>query len=117
MKHERDDLADDRYRSLQRWRERWTLLIYILGVATTVFLIAAISLFINESWLPGALSTVASILSGAAVAWLLERRREAVAEEDQANQERKHDLKDEQDKQRSEQSRTALLGRKNIEGS
>src|SRR5262245_14851597 len=110
----RDDMAGERYRSLLRWRERWTLLIYALGVVTTGFLIAAILLFVKELWLPAALSTVTTILTGGAAWWLLGRRNQAVLEEEQAYQEQRHDLKAEQNTEKGQQSRSVLVGRKNI---
>jgi hypothetical protein len=115
IKQQQDNLAQGRYHLLLRWRERWTLLIYALGVATTLFLVSAILLFVNKSWLPGALLTVASILTGATVRWLLERRNEAASEEDRAFQQQRNDLKDQADREKGKESRTALFGRKNIE--
>ena len=113
IKKQRDDLTEERYRTLLRWRDRWTLLVYALGVATAAFLIAAIFLLVKESWLPGALSTVASIVTGAAGRWLLERRSEAVAEEQEAFERRTRDQKDQENQQERRQSRDALLGRMN----
>jgi hypothetical protein len=114
MKPKRDGVPGGRYQLLLRWRDRWTLLIYALGVATTAFLVTAILFFLNESWMPGALSTVASLLTGAAAKWLLDRRQQAVSEEERAYQELRHDLKAEQNSQKGQQSRSVLVGRKNI---
>jgi hypothetical protein len=122
MNGDAENLDEARYRSLLRWREWWTILVFALGLAATAFLIMAIALFVGESWIPGAVSTLASILSGGAVRWLLARRREAVNEEELARERRYEEIaektnaeqekaKAEQDWIRREQSRGPLFPR------
>jgi membrane protein YqaA with SNARE-associated domain len=110
MKQTQVDLATERHRAIARWRNLWTALIFAVGLAATVFLITAILLFIKESWIPGGISTLASILGGGAVQWLLARRKEAVSEEQQAFQEQTQASKQDEERERREQSRRALFG-------
>ena len=80
-------LLDELYRrqqSLQRWRQLWTSLIFVLGLAITVFLITSIFFFIRESWLPGALIVLGSLVSVGAMGWVKLRKDEAVREEQDA---------------------------------
>jgi hypothetical protein len=77
-------IAIERYKNLARWRNLWTILLFIFGTTVIIFLCAAILLFVNESWLPGAISTVGTIANGAGVAWVVTRRNEAVKEETHA---------------------------------
>jgi membrane protein YqaA with SNARE-associated domain len=113
MKQTEVNPATERHRTAARWRNLWTALIFAIGAAATIFLITAILLFIKESWIPGAISTLASFLSGGAVQWLLARRKEAVAEEEQAFHEQTEATKHDEEKDRREQSRRALLGEGN----
>ena len=76
--------AVERYKSIARWRNLWTILIFIFGTTVIVFLCAAIVLFINQSWLPGAVSTLGTIVNGVGIKWVVARRSEAVKEEDEA---------------------------------
>lgn len=48
------------------------------------FLVMAVLLFIRNDWLTGALFTLASIVNGVGIKWVLDRRNEAVAEESEA---------------------------------
>ena len=123
-------LAYERYRSLALWRSLWTALIFVLGLATTIFLIASIFLFVRESWIPGAVTTLASVLTGGAGGWLLARRQEAIdaetaafreaittAEEEEKrkradSRETIAAAKEEEEKKRLEASRKGILGRK-----
>ena len=69
-----------------RWRNLWTVLLFIFGSTVVIFLSASIVLFMTESWLPGAISTVGTIVNGAGIAWAVSRRAEAVKEEEQSYQ-------------------------------
>ena len=74
-------LAAERYKSIARWRNLWTILLFIFGSTVIVFLCTAILLFINQGWLPGAISTLGTIVNGVGVSWVVTRRSEAVTEE------------------------------------
>ena len=77
-------LAIERYRNFARWRNLWSILLFVLGASVVLFLLAAIFLLIREEWLPVALTTLGSIVSGVASKWVLDRRVEAVREEHSA---------------------------------
>lgn len=76
--------AQDRHRDMRRWRNLWTLLLFVFGATIVGFLSFSILLFIREAWLPGAITTVGTIASGAGIAWVVARRNEAVNEENVA---------------------------------
>lgn len=78
------EYARERHQNLVKWRNLWTILLFAFGSAITIFLIGAILLFIRESWLPGALSTLGTIVSGVSTGWVVTRRKEAVEEEEAA---------------------------------
>lgn len=79
------EIAFERYKNLARWRNLWTILLFVFGASVILFLVAAIFLFItNENWLPGALSTLGTIVNATGVGWVVTRRNEAVKEETDA---------------------------------
>jgi len=80
------EYARNRHLGLALWRNLWTILLFVFGCAVVVFLVVAILLFIREDWLPGALSTLGTIVTGASVGWIVTRRSEAVQEEEKAYQ-------------------------------
>ena len=41
-------------------------------------------MFVRQDWLPGALSTLGTIVNGVGIKWVYERRMEAVKEEEEA---------------------------------
>ncbi|MBI4488199.1 MAG: hypothetical protein HY694_03880 [Deltaproteobacteria bacterium] len=76
--------AIERHRNIAKWRNLWTILLFIFGSAVVVFLVGAILLFVRQDWLPGAISTLATIVNGVGIKWVYERRKEAVEEEEAA---------------------------------
>src|SRR5439155_26489524 len=74
-------LAVERYKNLARWRNLWTILLFVFGATVVVFLCAAVLLFIKEDWIPGAIATVGTIANGAGISWVVTRRNEAKEEE------------------------------------
>ena len=70
-----------RYVDKLRWLNLWTVLLWIFGATLIVFCSVAIILFIRETWLPGALSILGTIVNGAGIGWVVARRKEAEAEE------------------------------------
>jgi uncharacterized membrane protein YcjF (UPF0283 family) len=78
------DYARDRHQNLARWRNLWTMLLFLFGAVVILFSAGAILLFIRESWLPGAITTAGTVVTGVGVAWVVTRRREAVDEEEEA---------------------------------
>lgn len=81
------DFLFSRWKNLALWRNLWTILLFLLGAAFTIFLIGAVLLFIRESWIPAALSTLGTLANGVAVGWILARRNQAVREETEAKKE------------------------------
>jgi len=77
-------IALENWKNKTKWRNLWTSLLFIFGAAVVLFLCASILLFIRESWLPGAITTVGTICSGTAIAWVVSRRNEAAKEDDAA---------------------------------
>jgi len=77
-------IAFERYKNLARWRNLWTILLFIFGATVILFLVGAIFLFIKESWLPGAISTLGTLVNAAGVSWVVARRGESVREETEA---------------------------------
>lgn len=77
-------IAFERYKNLARWRNLWTILLFVFGASLILFLVGAVFLFINASWLPGAISTLGTIANAAGVGWVVTRRTEAVKEETEA---------------------------------
>jgi hypothetical protein len=76
--------ALERYRNFARWRNLWTILLFVLGASVVLSLLGAIFLFIRADWLPVALSTLGTIVTGLAAKWVMDRRVEAVREEQAA---------------------------------
>jgi hypothetical protein len=79
------DHAQARQRNLMMWRNLWTILLFIIGSAITIFASAAILLFVRQSWIPAAVTTVGTVVQGVAVTWVVKQRATAVKEEDRAN--------------------------------
>ena len=77
----------ERWKNLSFWRNLWTILLFIFGVAVVIFLCMSILLLIRETWVVGAVTSVGTIASGAAIKWVVSRRNEAVQEEKDASKE------------------------------
>jgi hypothetical protein len=78
------EYAMDRHRDFRRWRNLWTILLFVFGATVIVFLSLALILFVTANWLPGAVSTIGTIANRAGVAWVYGRRMEAAREEEEA---------------------------------
>jgi hypothetical protein len=74
-------IASERYFDKRRWLNLWTLLLWIFGATIILFLVIAITLFIRSTWLPAAVSLIGTIVSGAGIGWVLQRRTDAEKEE------------------------------------
>jgi len=66
------------------WRNLWTILLFAFGAAVVVFLVLAVLFFLRQDWLPGAITTLMTIVEGAGIKWVADRRAEAVKEEEAA---------------------------------
>jgi hypothetical protein len=78
------DFAKLHYLNALRWLNLWSVLVYVFGVTVVLFLVAAILLFIRSTWLPGALTTLGTIVSGVGITWVVNQRAAAVDEEREA---------------------------------
>lgn len=78
------EYARERHREIARWRNLWTLLLFAFGSAIILFSVTAVTLFVRQAWVTGAVSTAATVVSGVGVSWVVERRRESVTEEEEA---------------------------------
>ena len=80
------EYARERHQNMLRWLNLWTILLFAFGTALIIFLILVIFLFIRATWLPGALSTIGTIVSGIIIQWIVKRRTVAKDEEEKAYQ-------------------------------
>lgn len=78
------EFAKQRYYSIARWRNLWTVLVFILGVFITGLLVLTLILVLNNEFVQAAISGATSIVGSAPMAFILQRRKEAKAEEDSA---------------------------------
>jgi LPS O-antigen subunit length determinant protein (WzzB/FepE family) len=80
-------IAQDRHRNAALWRNLWTILLWVFGAAIIIFLVIAIFFFLRQDWLPGALTTLGTIVQGVGIKWVADRRADAVKEEEKAYKE------------------------------
>jgi hypothetical protein len=78
------EYARERHQNMVRWLNLWTILLFAFATALIIFSILAISLYIGATWLPGALSTLGTIVSGVSIQWVVKRRTVAKNEEEKA---------------------------------
>jgi hypothetical protein len=84
MSNDPCDFAKQHYLNVQRWLNLWNILVFAFGVAVVLFLVTSILLFINSTWLPGAVTTIGTIASGTAVAWVVNQKKAASDDEKEA---------------------------------
>jgi uncharacterized membrane protein YcjF (UPF0283 family) len=80
------EYARERHRNILMWRNLWTILLFAFGTAVILFAVLAIALFIREEWLAGSIMALGTLAQGAAIKWVVDRRVEAVQEEEIAYQ-------------------------------
>lgn len=80
------EYARDRHRNILMWRNLWTILVFAFGTAVIVFAVVAIALFIRQEWLAAAILALGTLAQGAAIKWVVDRRADAVREEELAYQ-------------------------------
>jgi hypothetical protein len=80
------EYARERHRNMLMWRNLWTILLFAFGSAVIVFAVLAIALFIRQEWITGAIMALGTLAQGAAITWVVDRRAEAVREEEVAYQ-------------------------------
>ena len=82
--HEPCEFAKHRYNGIARWRFLWTLLVFVLGVLVAVMLAVAIVTAIDEEWGVAIATAVGTIVTGSAMTFVLNQRKEAKDEEEAA---------------------------------
>jgi hypothetical protein len=80
------EYARERHRNILMWRNLWTILLFVFGTAVIVFAVLAVALFLREEWLAGAIMALGTLAQGAAIKWVVDRRIDAVQEEELAYQ-------------------------------
>ncbi len=88
------DYARERHRNIAMWRHLWTILLFVFGTSVVVFLCLAVLFLLRQDWLPGAVTTLGTIVNGVSIKWIVDRRTEAVEEEERAYQDVKQNCKD-----------------------
>ena len=73
-----------RHRDALLWRNAWSILVFVLATFVIGFILVSIVFYIRQDWLPGALTTLGTIVDGVAVKWVVDRRSDAVKEEKEA---------------------------------
>jgi len=74
-------IAVMRYTDKRKWLNLWTMLLWIFGATVVLFFSVAIILFIKETWLPGAITVIGTMVNGAGIAWVVTQRKGAEQEE------------------------------------
>lgn len=85
------DLLKQRYEDRRSERKRWTLLIFALAVVLSATIAAILVLAVAGRETGGALTAVAAVVEGGALAWLVRRRNVAAKEEHEMYEEIKLD--------------------------
>lgn len=80
------EYARERHRNILMWRNLWTILLFVFGTAVIVFAVLAVALFIRQEWLAGAVMALGTLAQGTAIKWVVDRRADAVQEEEIAYQ-------------------------------
>jgi hypothetical protein len=74
-------IAVMRYTDKRKWLNLWTMLLWIFGATVVLFFSVAIILFIKETWLPGAITVIGTMVNGAGITWVVTQRKGAEQEE------------------------------------
>lgn len=78
--------ARERHLGLLRWRNLWTILLFVFGSSVVVFLSATALFFLGDKATEAALATLSTLVNGVAIKWILDRRTDAKSEEEEAYQ-------------------------------
>lgn len=87
-------ISQERFRSAAHWRYLWTCLLWVFGAAVVIFLVVSVLFFLRQDWVPMAVSALGTIAGGGAIKWVVDRRTEAVKEEEEAYKEVEEACKD-----------------------
>lgn len=75
------DLAVARHEQFARWAQLWQILVYALGTALALLLIATVIFGVFSNWTSGAITLAGSVASGVGTKWLVAQRNTAVEDE------------------------------------
>jgi len=103
-------IAQERHKNAARWRFLWTTLLWVFGASVVIFLVLSVLFFLRLEWLPGALTTLGTIVEGVGIKWVLDRRGEALKEEEDAFNDVKESCKSTQEAEEY-QSRLTVFGK------
>ncbi len=87
-------IAQERFRNAALWKNLWSILLWVFGATVVIFLVLAILFFLRQDWLPGALTSLGTIVEGAGIKWVVDRRSDAAKEEEDAYKEVEEACKD-----------------------
>ena len=73
-------ISQERYRNALLWQNLWTMLLFVFGIGLLIFALNLLSTYADADFVTIASKTVATIVDGAAVVWILRRRNKAVEE-------------------------------------
>jgi cytochrome c biogenesis protein CcdA len=84
LAHDPCEFAKERYYGIARWRSLWTILVFVLGVLIVFMLALAIVFIFDKKWAATVVSGLGGLVTGKAMAFVLDRRKEAKDEEEAA---------------------------------
>jgi hypothetical protein len=76
--------ARERHLNLLRWRNLWTILLFVFGAAIVIVLTLTIAFASDGKFIQSVATAVGTVASGIAIKWVLDRRTDAVSEEQAA---------------------------------
>ena len=79
------EYARERHRNILMWRNLWTILLFVFGSVLVLSLIVIVAfILLQHRYWEGAVCALGTVVSGAAVKWIVERRQDAKNEEEEA---------------------------------
>lgn len=79
------EYARQRHRVLLQWRNLWTILVFVFGSCVVLALVAIVLLvFLRQQYAEGLTTAIGGVVSGLAASWVVARRNDARAEEEEA---------------------------------
>jgi hypothetical protein len=79
------EYARQRHRVLLQWRNLWTILLFVFGSCVVLSLVTIVLfVFLRQQYAEGLTTAIGGVVSGLAVSWVVARRNDARAEEEEA---------------------------------
>lgn len=76
--------ARDRHKNFLLWRNLWTVLLFSFGATVVATLVITIAFGRDGKLLEAAASTLGAVAGGVAIKWVVDRRADAKAEEEES---------------------------------